>query len=63
MSNAQRVILNDEVGEVVADADLTAAYRVLDEAFYIQQTEQRPMTLQEALTIIAQIAHQIEALG
>ena len=63
MSNAQRVLLSEEIGEVMSQAELDTAYRVMDEAFHIQQTEQREMTLQEALMIIGQVARQVEALG
>jgi hypothetical protein len=63
VSNATRVMLDEEIGEVVSQAELDAAYRVMEEAFDIQQREQRPMTLAEALVIIRQVSEQVEALG
>lgn len=51
VSNAQRVELDADVSAVVEESELDAAYRVMEEAFDIQQRERRPMTLAEALLI------------
>lgn len=67
MSNAQRVMIDDEVETLLATsvlgADPAAAFEVLEAAYSIQTREQREMTLQEALVIIGQVARKVEEIG
>lgn len=71
MSNVTRVLLNEEVGELVLQADQSAAYAILNRAVDVQEAEGRAMTIAEALAVqqaqalrtVAQVARQVEAIG
>jgi|MudIll2142460700_1097286.scaffolds.fasta_scaffold19192_4 hypothetical protein len=71
MSNVTRVLLEQDVTEVVLQADYAEAYAVLNEAVDISEREKRAMTLDEALRItqkyalqkVSEVARQVEALG
>lgn len=67
MSNAQRLILDEEVETLLVDrcrqrasglseAELNVAYHVMEEAFDIQQRERRKMTLEEAILVAQRYA-------
>ena len=71
MSNAQRLMLDEEVGEILEAAEPDVAFALLDEAFDIQQREKRIMTLSEALRItqrqalakVSEVARYVESIG
>jgi hypothetical protein len=64
MSNVLRVMLSEEVTElVVNEASQAEAFTVLNRAVDIQENEQREMTLDEALECMRQVAAWVEAMG
>ena len=63
MSNVQRVLLSEDVEDVIEQAGQNDAYRILEAASKIGEREQRPMSLAEALAVIRQEAQKVEALG
>jgi len=64
MSNVTRVLLSQEVTElIVYEASQAEAYAVLNAAVDLQEREQREMTLPEALKTIRDVSAGIEALG
>jgi hypothetical protein len=63
MGNAQRLLLDEEVMELVSQAGQNEAYSMLESAYEIQEREQRAMSLEEALRIVRGVAAQVEAIG
>ena len=62
MGNAQRVVLSEDVVELVSQAGQNEAFRVLETAWEIQEREQRAMSLEEALQAVGVVAAGIENL-
>lgn len=63
MSNVQRVMLGEEVGELVLAVGQNDAYRVLNAAVDTYEQQRREMTLEEALRIVRGVAERVEAIG
>lgn len=62
MTAAQRVSIPDEVSAMIDDATIEAAHAIMEATWEMQQREQREMTLDEALQIVADISRKIEAI-
>jgi hypothetical protein len=63
MGNAQRMMLSEDIEDVIDMVGQNEAHRLLEGAYEIQEREKRAMSLEEALRIVRGVAAQVEAIG